>query len=277
MRRLRRPTAMTNLRLLGVSTLFAVLGLVLLSCGDRSGTDPAGPRSGSLADVTYVVTGVTEAGEPRSLVEGSEIRLRFEGGRLGISAGCNSMGGSYTLDGTRLSVSGLSMTEMGCDAPLMEQDSWVAGLFERDVQLTTGADAALISGDVVLTLADRKEVAPDEPLVGTTWTLDSIGTGGADGAVSSVPGAVPATLTFQDDGTVSVFDGCNQGAGPATVIGATIAWGTIGFTRKGCVDPGVQEVVEAFGEVIVGESTYLLEEKTLTVTTGDRFLGFRAG
>lgn len=272
----RRPTAMTNLRLLVASLVFAVLGVVLLSCGDSGGADP-GPADGSTTlDVTYVVTGVIERGEPRALVPGSEIRLRFDGDRLGITAGCNSMGGTYTLDGTRLTVADLATTEMGCAAPLMEQDTWVAALFAEPVQLTTGAEPTLISGDVVLTLADREQVSPDEPLVGTSWTLDSIGTGGADGAVSSVPEGVTASVNFEDDGSVRLFDGCNGGGGPVTVDGATITWGQIGFTLVGCSDPGVVEVSQAVHEVLTGSTTFTIEEKSLTITNGDRFLGFRS-
>lgn len=267
---------MTNLRLLAASLVFAVLGVVLLSCGDRGDADP-GPADGATTlDVTYVVTGVTDGGEPRPLVKGSEIRLRFDGDQLGISAGCNSMGGTYTLDGTRLTVSDLSMTEMGCDAPLMEQDSWVAGLFAEPVQLMTGAEPSLISGDVVLTLADREQVSPDKPLVGTTWTLDSIGTGGADGAVSSVPEGASASVTFRDDGSVRIFDGCNGGGGPVTVNGESITWGQIAFTLKGCGDPGVVEVSRAIHEVLTGSTTFTIEEKSLTITNGTRFLGFRS-
>jgi len=268
---------MTNLRLLAVSLSFAVLGVVLLSCGDRGGADATGPRDGDQKlDITYVVTGVTDGGQPRALVKGSEIRLRFEDGRLGISAGCNSMGGTYALDGTRLTVSDLSMTEMGCDAPLMEQDTWVAGLFGRAVQLTTGANASLISGEVVLTLADREQVSPDVALTGTTWVLDSLGTNGDDGAVSSVPQGVVATVTFEDDATVLVNDGCNGGGGPVVVEGDTIRWGDRTTDLKACVDPGVTEVSQAVAAVLSGTTTFSIEEKSLTITKGDRFLGFRA-
>lgn len=270
----RRPSAMTNLRLLVISVAFAVLGVLLLSCGDRGGVDP-GPGGSSELEGTYVVTGVTEVGEPRALVKGSEIRLRFDGDRLGISAGCNSMGGTYVLDGTRLTVSDLATTDMGCDAALMEQDTWVAGLFDRDVQLTTGTDASLISGDVVLTLADRETVSPDRPLVGTRWTLDSLGSGGADGAVSSVPQGVEAWLEFEKDGTVVAYNGCNGGGGPATVDGDEITF-RIGWELRLCLDEDKQSVEELVLRVLTGVTTFNIEEKRLTITAGDASLGFIA-
>lgn len=276
----RRPTAMTNLRLLAASLVFAVLGVVLLSCGDRGGTDP-GPVVGSTTlDVTYVVTGVTDGGEPRSLVAGSEIRLRFDADRLGITAGCNSMGGTYTLDGTRLSVADLATTDMGCDAALMEQDTWVAGLFGRDVQLTTGAEPALISGDVVLALADREQVSPDRPLVGTRWELDTL----VDGeAASSLPQGSSGflTLTTKTRYDTSVPCGSSQG-GRYTVEGDRITFtvGSVGIADCFGGDPdiagGNSLVSEAFREVLGAGARWSIEENRLTITRGDRGLGFTA-
>lgn len=276
MRGFRRPTAMTNLRLLVASVVFAVLGVVLLSCGDRGGADVGpGDEPGSLS-ITYVVTGATDGGQPRVLAPGSEIRFRFDGDRLGITAGCNTMGGTYTLEGTRLTVADLAMTEMACAAPLMEQDAWVASLLARDVQLLRGEAPSLISGDVVLTLADRKQVAPDQPLVGTAWIVDAIGSGGVDGAVSSVPQGVVARVMLTPDGAVQVFDGCNGGSGPVTVEEDTISWGQIEYALASCSDTDAVAVARAVREVLVGTTTFTLAEKSLTITRGERFVTFRA-
>lgn len=277
----RRPTAMTNLRLLTVSVMFAVLGALLISCGDRGGADPGdGPGDGAGdLDITYVVTGVTDGGEPRALVRDSEIRLRFENGRLGISAGCNTMSGRYTLDGTRLSVTDLSMTEMGCDAPLMDQDSWVAGLFAQPVQLSTGAAPTLISGDVVLALSDREQVSPDRPLVGTTWSLDSIGSAGADGSVSSVPQDAEATLTLDADGTFRAEWYCGAAiTGTVVQSSGALSWTREGVTQTDCPEarPGVDDVARALVGTLTGPTTYRIEEKALWITKGERSLGFRA-
>lgn len=279
MRGLRRPTAMTNLRLLAASLVFAVLGVVLLSCGDRGGDDP-GPTGGSDLDITYVVTSVTDGGEPHALVKGTEIRLTFDGDRLGITAGCNAMGGTYTLDGTRLTVSALSMTEMGCDAPRMEQDTWVAGLFGRDVQLTTGAAPTLISGDVVLTLADREQVVPDKPLVGTRWVLDTLIEGDA---ASSLPQGSSGELTFitKTRYDTSVPCGLSQD-GSYTIAGDRITFTTGSggiadcFGTNSDVEGDNQLVSEAFSEVLGAGARWSIEENRLTITRGDRGLGFIA-
>jgi heat shock protein HslJ len=256
----------------------AALLLVVAGCGD-DGTTPLTPVDGGLDGTTYVVTAVTDAGKPRPLVDGTEIRLRFDDAQLSITAGCNSMSGRYAFSDGTLSVESLATTEMGCDPARMDQDTWVAGLFAGPVELRTGADTRLTSGDVVLALADREQVSPDQPLTGTTWLLDSIGAGGPDGAVSSVPAGVVAHLTVEGD-SASVYDGCNEGSGPVQVDAVQVGEGRIDFgdrvqTLRGCVDDR-QIVANAIAEVLAGETTFVIEEKSLRITRGDSSLGFRA-
>lgn len=256
--------------------------VLLAACGnegeaprDAVGRGPAG------ADGTaYVVTGVTVAGERQDLVPGSEIRLAFADGSLRITAGCNTMSGDYELVGTRLSVAPLAMTEMGCAPRLMEQDAWVAGLFERPVQLATGDDASLISGDTVLSLTDREVASPDLPLAGTTWVLDSIGTGtGPDGAVSSVPAEWGAELEVRADHSFSYFWGCGSNDGGTVAIeDGTATWTVEVSGIADCVEhvEGSEEAEEALKAVIHGRTGFSIDEDRLTITRGDRTLGFVA-
>ena len=58
------------------------------------------------------------------------MRLSFVDGQLGASGGCNSMGGSYVVDGDRLAVEQMMTTEMACEPALMEQDQWLAALLD---------------------------------------------------------------------------------------------------------------------------------------------------
>lgn len=257
-------------------TVLALTILAALSgCGDETGSGSVGGTVDEQPDgTTYVVTGVTEDDVPRPLVPGTEVRVGFDDGRLTVTAGCNTMSGTYTLDGTTLSVEPMSMTEMGCDPDRMAQDTWLAGLFAAPVQLVTGPRPTLTSGSTVLALADRRTVSPDLSLVGTKWLLDSIGSTGASGSVSSVPGGVVASATFED-GQVLTFDGCNGGSAPLTVDGDRLVVGERVQTLVGCLDARA-EVSEAFNAVLAGTVRYSIEEQSLTLTKGDRTLGFRA-
>lgn len=277
-----RPRCMSLPRTLLLPAGLALVLLPALAACGSNGTTPGGgddvqgaPQSKPPAAATYVVTGVTDGGEKRDLAPGSEIRFTLDGKTFGISAGCNSMGGAYTLDGTRLTVTGIGGTDMGCDQALMDQDTWVAGLFDEPVQLTTGKEASIISGDVVLALAPREEVHPDKPLAGTYWQLDGITTGsGPDGMSSSVPGDVVAWFRIDGD-QVLLFDGCNGGGGTVTVSGDSVTWGDLATDKRACLGDADQ-VAAAVQAVLTGTSTYAITEDSLTLSADDQGLTFRA-
>lgn len=264
-------------------TTRTVTGIALLAalaaCGDDGSAPDTSGKPAADTDRTYVVTGVTEKGAPKDLVKGTEIRLRFEGDTLTLTAGCNTMSGAFTLDGTRLTVEQMSMTEMGCDPPRMDQDSWLAGLFEKPVQFTDGGTGAVISGDTVLAITDRETVSPDKPLVGTTWVLDTTFENGGDGVASSVPASAKATLTLEGSGDFTAQYGCGSTlSGTVDEKGESLTWSVTASGIADCVRPypGSDEAGAAMQEVLDGETTFRIEENTLTITHGDRGLGFHA-
>src|SRR3990172_6688727 len=102
-----------------------VLGLLTVAC---AATAPGGSLDGR----EFLSTSVTDGGAVRQLVPGTRISLRFDDDRIGASAGCNIMGGTYRLDGGRLLVEGGAMTEMGCDEARSAQDNWLFGFLGSD-------------------------------------------------------------------------------------------------------------------------------------------------
>jgi heat shock protein HslJ len=211
-------------------------------------------------------------------VAGTTVRLDFADGSLGASAGCNSMGGAYQLDGDVLRIpDGLAMTEMGCEPDLMAQDEWLAGLITGEPTLALDGDTlVLTAGSTVLTLLDREVADPDRAVVGTTWVLDGI----IDGdAVSSVPGGVRATLRIEEqpDGSLvaAVEDGCNSGSGPVEVAETTMSFGNRMTTLIGC-EGDQAAVADAVLAVLQGEVEYQVEAASLTLDAGDQGLTYRA-
>ncbi len=204
-------------------TLIVVLAAAAGACGDSDppagDTEPPAGDAGSpateadLEGRTLIATGVTEDGTERPLVEGTELRIDFsEPGMIGVTAGCNSMGGAYTLEDGTLVAADMASTMMACDQALMDQDAWIADLLAEGVEVGVDGDTVTFTGGAtVITLADRETVSPDLSLTGTTWTLDEIRD---TDSVSSV--GVTATLTIDDDGAYHVETGCNTGNGTAT-------------------------------------------------------------
>lgn len=251
-----------------------VVALALAGCGEKS-DDDATPRSGDSGPTlegVYVVTAITDGGSKHWPVDGSEIRLTFESGTLGMHAGCNSMSGDYTLEGDQLTVGPVGGTEMGCVEELMRQDTWLAGLFAEPV--TVGEDPlTLTAGDVVLTLADRESVSPDRPLADSRWVLDGIIEGDS---VSSVPAGPDVVLTFTE-GTASVVGLCNGLGSDVDLADDRIVWDQSGWarTQMACEDPARQQLDTTVSTFLTGPTAYEIEERTLTLTHGEQGLVFR--
>jgi heat shock protein HslJ len=235
--------------------------VVLAGCaGGAGGTSPA-PDPGSLEGRTFLSTQV----EGRVLVPGTQIRLAFEHGSVGGTAGCNSFGGEYRVDGGRLFVAAMYMTEMACDEPLMAQEQWLMQLLADGVAITLDGDTLVLAGEgIVLTLQDREVADPDRPLEGTRWIVDGLVAGDA---VSSVPAGVTAALRFTD-GQLELEAGCNRGGGPVEIADGIITFGTIGLTKMACDGPAMlveQHVVQ----VLTGRVGYEIEADVLRLGGAD--------
>jgi heat shock protein HslJ len=216
---------------------------------------------------TFLSTGA----EGRGLVPGSTVRLTFQDGQVSASAGCNSMGGPYRIEGDRLVAGQLMTTEMACDPALMEQDRWVADLLGGATIALDGDTLTLTGATIRLTLVDREIADPDRPLFGTRWVVEGLVSGGA---VSSLPIGVTAALTFSD-GRVDVEAGCNGGGGAVQVTDTTLVFGPIGLTKMACA-PDAMAVEGTVTAVLSGAAGYTIEAGTLTLDAGGAGLMLRA-
>jgi heat shock protein HslJ len=265
------------MRLLPAATLSLVTLLLAAACASGGGataeptsppasaapSEPSGvgvaPSAEDLEGRTFIVT----RADGYVIVPGSEITLGFERGQLGISAGCNQMGGAYQVVDGVLQVGAMMMTEMACQEPLMAQDTWIS-TFVNGTAATLDGDTLTLAGDqVTLTATDRTVVRPDLPLEGTTWVIDGLI---VNQAVSSMPAGVTATLEFAD-GKVSVRSGCNSGSGPAEIGDTAITFGPIGTTKMACDDPAMAVETHVL-RVLSGDVAYSIEAGSLTMLGG---------
>jgi heat shock protein HslJ len=208
----------------------------------------------------------------RDLVPGTAVRLVFNDGQLGIEAGCNHMSGPYSIVDGRIRVGSMMTTEMGCEPRLMDQDAWVGQFVGGAAVDLDGNALKLANGGVTMQLTDRVVADPDHPLVGTRWIVDGIVSGEA---VSSLPDAVEAALTFEDD-RIAVETGCNSGGGPVTIEATTFMAGPLALTKKACV-PETAAVERAVLEALTGQVGYTLEADRLMLTNGRAGLTLHAG
>ena len=131
----------------------------LTACGDDSaGSDassddsPTPVTNADLAGRTFVSTSVTGF----ELIDGTEIRISFEEDHLSASAGCNTVGGAYTVENDLLSVSEPSATLMACDPQLMTQDDQLIGFLTDDPAISLSDEVLTLTGaDVTVEMQEE--------------------------------------------------------------------------------------------------------------------------
>jgi heat shock protein HslJ len=232
--------------------------ILLAGCSSSGGAASPSPAAASVDGRTFLSTAV----EGRTLVPGSTVRLSFKDGQLGINAGCNHMGGAYSITDGKLVAGQMMMTDMACQEPLMKQDTWVGSFLGGAAVTLDGATLTLKNGEVTMTLTDREVADPDRPLVGTKWVVDGII---ARDAVSSVPAGVTAWLTITGD-TMQVDTGCNTGSATVQVTATTMTIGPMALTKKAC-QASAAAMEAAVVATLTGEVTYSIEADRLTITS----------
>ena len=225
----------------------------------------------SLSGRTFVSTEVTG----HDLVPGSTITMTFPNAQtVSVNAGCNTMSGGASVEGGVLQVGPLATTQMGCPAPLMTQDAWLAALLTKGMAIEAQGETLVLSADeVTITLTDRKVAEPDLPFVGTDWLLDGIV---ANDAVTHY--GVVATMST--DGSRINYLACNTHSGKITINGNTATTEMVLSTNMACADSRA-DVEKAMESVLDGTFTFAIDGKELTVTgsdgTGLMFTGRASG
>lgn len=238
------------------------------------GTTPDSAAPTSFDGRTFLSTG--SAGF--ELVEGTLVSIEFRDGTLSASAGCNLLGGSYRIDGDILRIDGgLSMTEMGCEEALMDQDTRFADLLMAGPTVALDGDTLVLTAtDASITFLDREVADPDRPMESTVWTLITI----IDGeSASSTPMDATSTLTFVNgidatDGTAVVATGCNTGSATVSLGEGTITFGPLALTKMACEQP-LMDLESSVLSVLAGDVTFEIEARTLTITSSSGSAGLQ--
>jgi heat shock protein HslJ len=221
--------------------------LPILFVAGCTGNAP-GPSGLNLNGTGWTLTDYVSGGRSVKILDGTTVTMVFSGeGRITGSAGCNHYFASYETKGTTITIGQAGSTMMYCMGEgVMEQESAYLALLNQAASVSSVNDRLTLAdaqGRTILSFARIVPPAP-EPLVGTTWTLDSLYT--AD-AVSSVIAGTTITAVFGEDGRVSGSAGCNNYFGSYTVTGSSLPISSVGSTKMYCQGTGIMQQ----------ESTYL--------------------
>jgi heat shock protein HslJ len=91
---------------------------------------------------TFASSSVTEGDDPRELIEGKPITLRFERSPgcdwITWEASCNGFGARVEIKAKRLLVGEIGQTLIGCPRESVEQDEWLSEFFAANPQWFLG-------------------------------------------------------------------------------------------------------------------------------------------
>lgn len=251
-----------------VAPLVLIAGMVVMSgCGSTSSSGVADATSGAavpeLAGTSWNLesyAGADGQSVPSDAV-GDVASLTFAAdGSFAGSTGCNRIMGTYTQDGSALTLASGPMTLRGCMGAVAAQEAAIVAALPLVASFTADTSLVLMDADgaTLLTYA-----AGLTSLAGTSWQATGINNGKE--AVVSQAGTEKVTATFGDDGTLSGSGGCNTYSGTYTTSGTDqITIGAIAATEMACEGPAM-EIEQQYFAALGNVATYQLEGNTLTL------------
>jgi heat shock protein HslJ len=269
-------TVVVVIRALGLAVVCAMVLAAGCSGDDGDGASGSGRSTSGTTATSESLDGrffLSTEVHGRELVVGTRVELAFEGSELTISAGCNMMGGDYSITDGILTLDGGSSTLKGCADDRMAQDRWLEELLRSSPTISGTNDGIVLQqGETLIVLADRTITETDRPLVGTQWRLETI----IDGELaSSVPAGVDVPTLLIGDDQAMIFTGCNNGGARVDVARSILSLQLPSYEEKACgLDATATE--NTVMAVLQGLVSYELEGNELTLTNGQQALVYRA-
>lgn len=246
----------------------AVLVAVCTACGEIVPSDDGGAFIGR----TYLSTSVTENGEPKPLVGGTQLTLTFTADGISATAGCNTMVAAGGIHDGVLVLDQLAGTDMGCEPAVLAQEQWWAQFLMANPAVNVGDRALTLRGPAAEVAMVSTETVPDLPLEGTDWSLETI----IDGDVAaSVPSGTESSLGIADGVLTVAVASCRSTAVDVVVSQTTLTFDPTGFAASDCTG-GAASVDGALAEVFgSGEVAYRVDAEALTISSGGTELVYR--
>ena len=224
------------------------------------------PAASSLEGPIWRLQRYKADGADRKPIASRDATLRFDGGRISGSGGCNRFMGSYDRQGAKLSIEMGGMTMMACPEGMEQEQAVSTALREVTGYRLDGDRLTLLGANSMPVLAYARLEALS--LTGTEWRLTSYNNG-KQGLASPLRGTQP-TLTLAEGGVVQGDSGCNRFRGGYTLNRDWLAFGPIAGTRKACGKPdGVMEQERTFLQALGTVAKYKIEGRELMLINGD--------
>jgi heat shock protein HslJ len=260
----------------------ALICLTLVACAAPGASLAPGASDGngsSLAPAPTAVDGSWQLTSGRGpsgsvpIVDDRPITITIDGDDFGGTAACNQYGGRFVrLEGGRVQVAELFMTDMGCEPDVSASESSYVGALNAASAVTRDAEELVIDGPGVELRFAPLPPPPTSELIDTVWVLETLIQGDT---ASSVVGD-RATLVLHRDGTFSGSTGCRSFEGSWVEQGERIIDRSMAMDGSECPPALVDQdsiVVSVIGDGFVPT----IDGDRLTLTDpGGAGLAFRA-
>jgi heat shock protein HslJ len=214
---------------------WALAGLIAVSvvgCANSDGDTNALPSTRVALEAEDWV--LVRADSSLTTDDDSAVTLAVDDNRVSGTGPCNAYNGDLNVDGDSVEITHLASTLRACDDSIMEAEGEFFAALESADTIDVSDDELVLSNDQGVKLTFRAFDAR-EHLVGK-WAIVNVATGNA---IESVLPDTDPSVTFRENGTVTLATGCNDGQGFWELDGDALTVGPLRQTRKFCSDPEV--------------------------------------
>ena len=254
------PPASRRWPALSASLVITGLVLAVSACGsDKPST--AANDTASLVGSSWVLSSAVISGKETKASGTPVLAFDPDGKTLNGTTGCNSFSGTYTENGSKLTIALGPTTLAACTDPgaTAQEAAILAGL-PKVASFTSGSDLVLKDSSGATLLTYGKGLSS---VAGTSWKATGINNG--KGAVSSTNLTDAVDATFDTNGGISGSGGCNSYNGQYAVSGSnSMKITNVAATKKICPDD-VMAIETEYLAALANVATYELSGHTLTL------------
>ena len=230
---------------------------VAIACSSDPETRPVEPGPSSddaeldVVDRVFLSIRILENGAPKELMDGTQLRLEFEHDEFSTAGRCRSVFGRYRIEDGVLRIRA-DESRVPCGERQWAQDDWYFDFIgsKPRVEARPGG-LSLSKGGIVIDFRDQRAM-PTNPIVDSAWTVVSARNADIDVRADLEE---PATLVFDDDDRVDIFDGCKPSRGDYSVQGRRLDFARVRGADGKC-EGDEAALARAVKQVIYADDLY---------------------
>jgi heat shock protein HslJ len=255
----------------GARTGVAIVGLLALAatgCASRnSEVDSLSATYGmpsTRVDLEAESWVLQRARSSLTVSDGNPVTIAFDDARVSGTGPCNIYRGGLDLDGDSIEISGVSATARSCSPSIEEAEREYFAALEAVNSVDVSEHDLVLTGPRGVRLAFDAYDAR-ERIIGR-WPVVNVAT---SSALEGVLAGSNPSVTFANNGAVTLVTGCNTGRGDWTLEGDRLTIDPFRQTRKLCTQPdGVMDQESSLTQALESAARVEVTPGKLTILNG---------